>query len=254
MDRFLDALYPRACAGCRDGPWPFCPDCASALVVITPPSCERCGRPLARTAASCPDCPPNLHRARAAFVYEGPVRSAIHRLKFGGDRSVARALGIAMAEAAPSVGADLVTWVPLSPKRRAKRGYDQARALAVAVSRELGLAAEALLRRVRDLGPQARRGGSGRRRAMEGAFRTIRRDIPERILLIDDVLTTGATAGACAAALLEAGAGQVSLLVAARAVGRKAGAMLASGSGPGLWLPGESLPGSRRQSQAKRPT
>ncbi|MEX0991050.1 MAG: ComF family protein [Actinomycetota bacterium] len=260
-DRLLDVLYPRTCAGCRRGPWPFCPDCMTALVAVTPPLCDRCGRPLVRTADTCRDCPPSLHRARAAFVYEGPVRSAVLRLKFAGDRSVARALGSAMASAwAPadasgsSTGADVVTWVPLSPKRRAKRGYDQARALAVVVAREHRLPTRPLLRRVRDVGPQARRAGADRRQVMEGVFRSIRTDVPERVLLVDDVLTTGATAAACADALRSAGACEVSLLVAARSVRGRAGAMLASGSGPGLWLPGRSSPGSRSQSQAKRPT
>jgi len=159
-----------------------------------------------------------------------------------------------MAAAWSSVEVDVVTWVPLSPKRRARRGYDQARALAVVVARQHGLPARPLLRRVRDLGPQARRAGADRREAMRGMFRSIRRDVAERVLLVDDVLTTGATASACASALQDAGAEEVSLLVAARSVRGRAGAMLASGSGPGLWLPGEALPGSRCQSQAKRPT
>jgi len=178
--------------------------------------------------------------ARAPFLYDGPARAAILRLKFAGWRSVSRALADAMtAEPLPS-SVDAVTWVPLARRRLAERGFDQARALAVAVGDRMGLPVLRLARRSQATGPQARRGGQARRRAMVGAFQSSGRRAPARVLLVDDVLTTGATAAACAGALLEAGARDVTLLVAARAFDRSGGRDYTRvGSRPGLWLPGD---------------
>lgn len=218
--RVLDVVFPRRCAGCGSGPWPFCSDCLRQVVPLAPPWCDRCGSPASGQVASCGDCPPPpLARARAPFLFEGPVRSAVHRLKFSGWRGVADALGGAMAEVTPGP-ADAVTWVPLSRRRQAERGFDQAKALALVVAHELDLPVRPMLRRTGDdAGTQARRGGEARRAAMLGRFAPIRSGpAPARVLLVDDVLTTGATASACAAALQAGGAAEVSLLVAARAV------------------------------------
>jgi predicted amidophosphoribosyltransferase len=187
----------------------------------------------------CP--PPPIVVARAPFLFRGPVRAAVHKLKFAGWRSVAEALGRAMA-AANAFDAQVVTWVPVSVPRRARRGYDQAGALACVVGAHLGPPAVALLRRVGDAQPQARRGGAQRRAAMRGAFRALG-EVPERVLLVDDVLTTGATAGECARVLWDAGARDIGLLTAARSVpGRLPARYTRRGSRPGLWLPGESSP------------
>jgi predicted amidophosphoribosyltransferase len=141
---------------------------------------------------------------------------------------------------------EAVAWVPLSRARRAERGYDQARALALAVGPRLNRPVLPLLERVGDPGPQARRGGQARRAAMAGMFAPAGSS-PERVLLVDDVLTTGATAAACAEALLSAGACEVALLCAARAVssvraGARSSPILAVGSRPGLWLPRGEVP------------
>jgi predicted amidophosphoribosyltransferase len=252
----LDALFPKRCAGCGDGPWPFCDRCRALLVPLEPPRCARCGIPSVRAVSSCRHCPPApVEAARAAFLFDGPARAAVHRLKFAGWRPVAAALGEAMV-AAWDLPVDAVTWVPLSRRRRAVRGFDQALALARVVAERMDVPLVGTLRRVGDAGAltQARRGGVERRRAMLGAFVADSRP-PASVVLVDDVLTTGATAGACAAALRGAGAREVFLLTAARAAsGAMADLYSASGSRPGLWLPGERLPGSRSQPRAKRPT
>ena len=86
----LDVLFPKRCAGCGSGPWPFCDACRSELVVLSPPWCERCGAPASRPTAACRDCPPDaIAIARAPFGFDGPIRRSIHRLKFGGWRAVA---------------------------------------------------------------------------------------------------------------------------------------------------------------------
>jgi predicted amidophosphoribosyltransferase len=177
----------------------------------------RCGAPARRPADGCRHCPPvPIASARAPFLFDGPVRRAVHRLKFAGWRPVAAALGDAMARVLEA-DVDVVTWVPLSGRRRVERGFDQALALARVVARQRRLELVPLLRRTGDPpSSQARRTGAERRLAMRGLFEPIR-DPPRRVLLVDDVLTTGATAGACAEQLVAAGAREVSLLTAARA-------------------------------------
>lgn len=189
----------------------------------------------------CGECPPEeIAQARAPFAFEGPARASVHHLKYRGVRGVGRALGAAMATCAPT-GADVVTWVPLARRRKAERGFDQARVLAVAVGKETGLPIRRLLRRIASTGPQAKRDAMARREAMRGSF--VLRDraiVPDHVLLVDDVLTTGATAAACAEVLLAHGASRVSLIVAARALLRTGRpAYTRPGPRPGLWLPGD---------------
>jgi predicted amidophosphoribosyltransferase len=171
-------------------------------------------------------------------------------LKFSGWRSVAAALadGIVALELPP---VDVVTWVPLARRRLGERGFDQARALAQAAGRRLDRPVVRLIRRVTAGGSQARRGAVDRRSAMRGAFAPTGRAAPATVLLVDDVLTTGATAADCARALREAGARTVVLATAARSIhrgvaGRPPGgapgrgrAYTRPGSRPGLWLPGD---------------
>ena len=178
----------------------------------------------------------------------------MHRLKFAGWRPVAEALGAGMAQVLEA-DVDAVTWVPLSKRRLAARGYDQARALARVVAQRRSVELRSLLLRVGDPPvSQARRSGEERRVAMRGLFEPLG-EVTGRVLLVDDVLTTGATAGACAEQLIAAGAREVHLLTAARAAsGAMADLYSTAGSRPGLWLPGERLSGSRSQPRAKRPT
>lgn len=181
---------------------------------------------------ACSDCPPGpLGWARAGFLYAGPVREALMGLKFRSLRSVGEALAPwmldALARAPPPgltpLGASphppVLTWVPLGRSRLRARGYDQARALARSLSQLTGWPLRPLLVRVVDTPPQARRGGAERRRALAGAFRAAPGPVPARVVLVDDVLTSGATAAACARALLAAGAREVGVVTAARALG-----------------------------------
>lgn len=137
---------------------------------------------------------------------------------------------------------EVVTWVPLSRDRLANRGYDQAKALANPLARMMGVTSRGLLARTEAGGPQARRVGADRRTALAGSFKVVRgATIPARVLLVDDVMTTGATALSCARALRGSGADQVWLMTAARSFGRLGarGYTRAQGSRLGLWLPGD---------------
>jgi ComF family protein len=167
--------------------------------------------------ASCSECPPrSIDAVRAPFVYEGPIARAIRGLKFSRWHALAPPLAAAMAEVC-DLEAQAVTWVPLSRRRRARRGFDQAELLARAVAPRLGMPVVPLLRRVRDTPAQARRPAGQRRGSLAGAFRAVV-PAPRQVLLVDDVLTTGSTAMACADALRERGARRVVVLTAARSV------------------------------------
>jgi predicted amidophosphoribosyltransferase len=154
---------------------------------------------------------------------------------------------------------DAVTWVPLARRRRAERGFDQAKALAIVVGAQTHLPVRRLLRRAVATGPQAKRDASARLEAMRGSFvpaSGVRP--PGHVLLVDDVLTTGATAGACAEALLANGTVRVSVLVAARALLRVVRpAYTRAGPRPGRWLPGddrrESTPAAGVTTHVRRP-
>jgi len=215
---------------------------------------------------TCRDCPPApIVSARAAFAYRGPAREAVHRLKFSGWRGVGEALARALVALGPPA-ADAVTWVPLAPRRRAARGFDQAQVLALALARELDLPSAAFVRRRSAAGTQARRAREERFATMAGAFAPLRRrPSPPTLLLVDDVLTTGATAAACAAALADAGAQTIHLLTACRSFSDRSPLPRGSRRPDGVaytrdrapvrvcGCPGNH-PGSRCQPRAKRPT
>jgi ComF family protein len=221
----LALLFPPSCIGCGHGGAPWCDGCGRGLIALEPPGCGRCGRPLGAPAAGCADCPPPpIGWCRSSFLYDGPVRQALLRLKFSGLRSVAEAMAPSLVEAlarspppGPPLEGAVITWVPLGRRRRRSRGYDQAEALARAVGALAGWPVAPLLEREVETSPQARSAGRERRRAPAGAFRA-RPNPPEKVVLVDDVLTTGATAADCARAILGAGAGQVGVLTVARSL------------------------------------
>lgn len=130
----------------------------------------------------------------------------------------------ALARAPPpgrAVGQDeafVLTWVPLGARRRRERGYDQAEVLALAIGALTDWPVGCLLRRTVETAPQARRSGLDRRRALAGAFAAVGSIEATAVVLVDDVLTSGATAAACAAELRDAGASEVGVLTAARSL------------------------------------
>lgn len=230
----LDLLLPPACIACDrpvDAPGLLCPACFRATGFITAPCCTACGAPfdagpLAGADGLCAQChiaPPAFDRARAALRYDPAARRLILPLKHGDRVELAKALAPMMARAGAVLlaEADLLVPVPLHRWRLFHRRYNQAALLARALARISGRAIlpDALMRtrRTASLGGK----GAGERRAeVEGAFAVrpsrIARIAGRRVLLVDDVMTSGATAGACALALKAAGAKQVDVLAAAR--------------------------------------
>jgi predicted amidophosphoribosyltransferase len=218
----LDILFPPGCLACSAPGFPFCAECSLGVAVLGPPGCNRCGRPLEYSVEQCADCPPSpIAWARAAFLYEGPIRRTLMAVKFGGLRSAAGALSEWMVrDLDQRTGRDswVIGWIPLGKARKRLRGFDQAEALARQVAHRTGWPIRPLLRRVTETAPQARRSGPARRVALRGAFEAMATP-PPRVLLIDDVLTSGATASECARVLRQAGGREVALLTAARSLG-----------------------------------
>ena len=151
----------------------------------------------------------------AIWYYEEPVRSSIHRYKFANARSYAdcygRILAMKLQQQHPE-GFDLLTWVPISARRKFSRGYDQSQLLAKAVAEELESPYLPLLKKIKNNPPQSGFSGEAKRRAnVLGVYQVRNAELVKgkRILLLDDVITTGATAGECARVLLTAGAKEV---------------------------------------------
>jgi predicted amidophosphoribosyltransferase len=157
----------------------------------------------------------------AVWPHHDRPADLVRELKYGRATTVVTELAEAMADRAPS--ADVLTWVPASPARRRRRGFDQGELLARAIARRLGIPVRRLLRRVDD-DPQTARGRDGRLEGPSLVATGRRLRFRPHVLLVDDVCTTGATLRAAGAVLVERGAGAVTGLVATRAVGSPAGA------------------------------
>jgi ComF family protein len=221
----LDLLFPASCAACdTPGDSPFCALCAETLIPL-PAGCPLCGVPQdesllpALKPRRCPHCrarPPRFAFAAAPYLHGGALAEAIHRLKYEKREDLGPALGI-LFEACAAPESDVLVPIPLHPRRLRQRGYDQAALLAASASNRFRLPVAPLLRRVRETGQQVGRDRTSRERGVRGAFAAAAGVLGARICLIDDVLTTGATASAAAGALLEAGAARVEVRTLARA-------------------------------------
>ena len=221
----LDLLFPPRCAACDEpGDSPFCALCAQTLVPA-PAGCPLCGVPQdesllpALRPRRCPTCrvhPPRFAFAAAPYLHGGALADAIHRLKYEKREDLGAALSV-LFEACLVPKSDVLVPIPLHPRRLRHRGYDQAAILAAGAARRFGIPFAPLLRRVRETGQQVGRDRTSRERSVRGAFAAAGNVLGKRICLIDDVLTTGATASAAADALLLAGAARVEVRTLARA-------------------------------------
>ena len=233
LGRALDVALPRLCLSCRElvGDSGLCAACWSKLALIEPPYCERLGIPFAYdpgpgvlSMQAIAD-PPAFHRARAAVRYDEVARTLVHALKYGDRLDLAPAMGRWMARAGGPLlaEADALVPVPLHWRRLWMRRYNQSGLLAKAMSLESGLpVAQTALKRVKATAQQVGLSQAERAENVQGAFRVPtdgRIEVKGRqLVLVDDVLTSGATLDACARALLRAGAKSVDAVVFARVV------------------------------------
>ncbi len=220
----LDVLFPSRCVGCGAYGSFLCQACQAELPRARPPRCPICWQPQ-RGATPCSRCRqerPAFQGARTLYLYEGAAREAVRALKYNYVSALAQPMAQLMArylEEEESIEADLLVAVPLYGRRQRLRGYNQSALLARELSRLCGLSlAERGLARRRNTPPQARSvDAEARKRNVADAFKADRYWVEgKRVLLIDDVMTTGATLSACARALREGGAASVWALTFAR--------------------------------------
>ncbi len=221
----IDWLYPPRCGGCQSQGARWCLDCQNKTELTSNRTvCPCCGAPQ-ETALLCETCrrvPPHFRALRAWAVYKGPVRQAIHRLKYKRNIGLGEVFGRRLMDYLLNLHwqVDAVIPVPLGVDRLAQRGYNQAALLAYPVAWGMGLdfIPEAL-QRVRETRSQVDLSAVERKQNVLGAFCASHDRVAGRkLLIIDDVATSGATIDACAAALLEGGASEVYGLTLARAV------------------------------------
>ena len=220
VDQLLELVFPQRCVSCGTAGALLCGSCTGRIRRLTPPLCARCGAPTAWPVSRCRECAGRrlaYDGARAAVFYEGPVRALVRAWK---EDAARRAVDIAATLVTAQVerpAADVITYIPPDPVRQLQRSGHPAPSLARALARTWELEPVGLLRRS---GPSIRQTGRGRAerlRGARGAFVALAR-VEGRVVLVDDVYTTGATADAAAAALRKAGAASVQVISFARTV------------------------------------
>jgi len=242
FDWLVDWLYPPRCRACaqafhgRDAEY-FCAGCWDKIRLVSHPVCNVCGRPFPDASGgdhACGVClarPPHFARAWSWACYpreeaeNHPLRQAVQRFKYGRKVSLGKPLGRLMARGCGDFlrecNADVIIPVPLHPKRLRWRGFNQALLLARQVSKVYGIDADPyVLRRIKETPPQTQLNEEERRRNVRGAFGLAPGRSVEglKVLLVDDVFTSGATVNECSRTLSRSGARQVFVVTLARAV------------------------------------
>ena len=219
-----DLFYPQRCVGCwRRASDVLCVACFEVLPEVGRPLCARCGLPTAFETFVCEECKNvdfGFESARAPLRYEGAGKEVVHALKYRGYTGVVEKLAAPLMLGAieeSGAGFDAVVPVLLHRSRLRTRGFNQAELLARGVARRINAPVSDKLKVVRSTRDQVELSAAGRRANVVGAFAAKGR-VAGRILLVDDVFTTGATLSACSGALLGAGAGEVHALSLCRTV------------------------------------
>ena len=217
----LDLLLPRRCVVCSVPGATACARCTASLPRLTGTLCARCGAPVAWPVERCRECAGRriaFVSARAAVEYDAAVRALVSAWKERGLRGLASHAASVVAEVVPPPAGQMITFVPPDGDRSVRRGHHPPGGLARELGVLWGLPVEPLLARTGPLRPQRGLARDERSRNVRGAFRA--RGASGRVVLVDDVYTTGATVAAAASALRRAGAARVDVVTFARAVRR----------------------------------
>ena len=199
----------------------FCDECKESLRFIKENKCQKCGREAAYAKEECSSCAGEtaVDLSRSVFSYDGAIKTVIHKLKYSSARYLAEVLAgyLKNVYIENFFAPDIVTFVPMSEKAEEKRGYNQSELLADALAKLLSTEAYSTLEKVKETARQAELDFEERSRNLKGAFKVTDKSLVKnkRVLLIDDVLTTGATSREVASALKKAGAKSVYLLAVA---------------------------------------
>jgi ComF family protein len=216
----LELLLPQRCVVCSRPGVQICEGCRLGLTRIVPPLCERCGAPTAWPVARCAECSGRrlaFASARAAVAYDDAVRALVREWKERGLRRLAGLAADLVSASLERPGDTVLVPVPADRDRSLKRGHEPAAQLARELGRRWELPVERLLRRTRGGARQRGLSHAARRANVRGAF-VAARPIQTRIVLIDDVYTTGSTANAAASALRKGGARRVDVVTFARTI------------------------------------
>lgn len=214
----LNWIYPPSCVSCGSPGALICEECLSKLPAVGEHFCSHCGKPLKKnhTCRLCGKSDFRFQSARAPYLYDGPVSAMIKKLKFAGMLSLVPILTQYLTDCWQNLGweADLIVPIPLSRSRQAQRGFNQSELIARQFGKSIGIPCEpGALMKQRETKQQVGLDANERRQNLTGAFAAepifIRN---KRILLIDDVMTTGSTFAECSAVLLDAGAKSVNCL------------------------------------------
>jgi ComF family protein len=223
----LDWIFPPECVGCGLENEHICPSCLENINYIGAQICKICGAPL-KYGDQCNNCQKNqpyFNQLRSVATYEGPTREAIRHLKYKSGITLGEPLAKLMYDKVQDQkwNIDLVVPVPLSQKRRSARGYNQAAILAFPLSLFLNIKYSSVaVFRIKDTKSQVGLNAEARQENVLNAFRADRNKVKgKRILLVDDVTTTGATINACAKALSQADADVIYAITLAKAVHSK---------------------------------
>ncbi len=225
---FKDALYPMNCT-CdvcgeelvADTRYRLCSECVEKLPFVGEHRCLSCGMPLKDESDYCNRCQYEKFafvKNRSPLTYDGETKKMIYALKFGRKKYIAQTLGALMADEFLKSGmqADIIVFVPMTQKEEKKRGFNQSALLAYEVGGRLNIPVLPALVKIKDTSAQKELHGKERAINLEGAFSCAFEQVKSRrLLLIDDIFTTGATANECAKVLLKAGAREVNVLTSA---------------------------------------
>lgn len=224
VENILNFIYPRCCPVCHkilaDQSALVCGECVKSLIPIQEPFCKLCGKPVGQEEEYCRDCRGKTHvfdQGRGIFLYDARMKESILRYKYGGRRQYgdfyARSMCIYGEREVKRWKPDLIVPIPLYRRKQRKRGFNQAEYLAAKVGDYFGIPVDSsILKKTRDTKSQKKMDAGRRRVNLLGAFRAMKPVKGKRVMVVDDVYTTGSTMDAAARCLKDAGACSVCFL------------------------------------------